>query len=152
MLRTAPNSSISANRVPAHSPRHQTSASFAGFLLKREQNSSLSCSSLLVVGKPCESITKYSTVPQHKDENVWLWFHGNAIKVHMYLAYQFITVIIESWQGQEQNWAFLTALKLCWCPKLCAGTLFVLLLKFGAVLSIICGYEGLLNGGFLVEA
>ena len=34
----------------------------------------------------------------------------------------------------------------------CAGTLFVLLLKFGAVLSIICGYEWLFDGGFLVEA
>ena len=31
-----------------------------------------------------------------------------------------------------------------------AGTLFVLLLKFGAVLSIICGYEWLFDGGFLV--
>ena len=27
-----------------------------------------------------------------------------------------------------------------WCLELCAGTLFVLLLKFGAVLSIICGF------------
>ena len=27
-----------------------------------------------------------------------------------------------------------------WCLKLCAGTLFVLLLKFSAVLSIICGF------------
>ena len=27
-----------------------------------------------------------------------------------------------------------------WCLKLCAGTLFVLLLKFGAVLSIICSF------------
>ena len=34
--------------------------------------------------------------------------------------------------------------------KLCAGTLFVLLLKFATVLSIICGYEWLFDGGFLV--
>ena len=27
-----------------------------------------------------------------------------------------------------------------WCLNLCAGTLFVLLLKFGAILSIICGF------------
>ena len=37
-----------------------------------------------------------------------------------------------------------------WCLELCAGTLFVLLLKFGAVLSIICGYEWLFDSGFLV--
>ena len=43
---------------------------------------------------------------QLKDKNVWLLLHGNAIKLHMCLAYQFITVIMESWQ----NWAFLTAL------------------------------------------
>ena len=36
------------------------------------------------------------------------------------------------------------------CLELCAGTLFLLLLKFGAVLSIICGYEWLFDGGFLV--
>ena len=101
------------------------------------------------------------------DENVWLLLHGNAIKVHMCLTYQLITVIIESWQRKEQNWAFLTALgnrltglphnrkllqesgdlfslynrnpaKLAavWCLELCAETLFVLLLKFGAVLSM----------------
>ena len=33
-----------------------------------------------------------------------------------------------------------------------AGTLLVLLLKFGAVLSIICGSEWLFDGCFLVEA
>ena len=38
-----------------------------------------------------------------------------------------------------------------WCLELCAGALLVLLLKFGAVLSIICGYEWLFEGGFLVE-
>ena len=27
-----------------------------------------------------------------------------------------------------------------WCLKICAGTLFLMLLKFGAVLSIICGF------------
>ena len=27
-----------------------------------------------------------------------------------------------------------------WCPELCAGTIFVLLPKFGAALSIICGF------------
>ena len=46
---------------------------------------------------------------------------------YMCLAYQFVTVIIQSWQGKEQNWAFLTALdKLTdvWCLELCAGTLF----------------------------
>ena len=52
MLRTEPNFSNSTNRVPAHSSRHQTSASFARFLLKRQHNSPLSSSSLLVVGKP----------------------------------------------------------------------------------------------------
>ena len=35
-----------------------------------------------------------------------------------------------------------------WCLELCAGTLFVLLLKFGAVLRIICGYEWLFDGSF----
>ena len=39
-----------------------------------------------------------------------------------------------------------------WCLEQCAGTLFVLLLKFGAVLGIICGYEWLSDGGFLLEA
>ena len=34
----------------------------------------------------------------------------------------------------------------------CAGTLFVLLLKSGAVLRIVCGYEWLFDGGLLVEA
>ena len=57
-----------------------------------------------------ESITECSRVPQLKDENVWLLLRGNAIRVHMCIAYQFITVITESWQGKEQNWAFLTAL------------------------------------------
>ena len=47
MLRTAPNFSNSTNRVPVHSSRHQTSANFAGFLLKREHNSPLCSSSLL---------------------------------------------------------------------------------------------------------
>ena len=38
-----------------------------------------------------------------------------------------------------------------WCLELCAVTLFVLLLKFGAVLSIIiCGYEWLFDGSVLV--
>ena len=55
-------------------------------------------------------ITKCSRVPQLKDEKVWLLLHGNAIEVHMCLAYQFKTIIIESWQGKEQNWAFLTKL------------------------------------------
>ena len=58
MFRTAPNFSNSTNRVPAHSSRHQTSASLAGFLLKREHSSPLSCSSVLAVGKPDESITE----------------------------------------------------------------------------------------------
>ena len=39
MLRTAPNFSNSTNTVPAHSSRHQTSASYVGFLLKRQNNS-----------------------------------------------------------------------------------------------------------------
>ena len=34
----------------------------------------------------------------------------------------------------------------------CAGTLFVLMLKFGAILNIICGYERLFDGGFILEA
>ena len=129
-------------------------------------------SSFLLRGSPDESITECSRVPRLKDENVWLWLHGKAIKVHLCLTYQFITVIMESGQGKERNWAFLTALgnrlvrtspqqeaaagelksvfsfqlrnpaKLaeCWCLELCAETLFVLLLKFGAVLSIICGF------------
>ena len=84
-----------------------------------------------------------------------------------------ITVIIESWWRKERNWVFLIALGnwliraspqrasccrrvVCClfirnlakladfrCLELCAGTLFVLLLKFGAVLSIISGYEWL---------
>ena len=33
----------------------------------------------------------------------------------------------------------------------CDRILFVLLLKFGAVLSIICGYEWLFDGGFILE-
>ena len=36
--------------------------------------------------------------------------HGNAVKAHMCLAYQFITVIMESSQGKEWNLAFLIAL------------------------------------------
>ena len=36
MLRTAPNFSNSTNKVPAHILKHQTTASFAGFLLKRQ--------------------------------------------------------------------------------------------------------------------
>ena len=70
MLRTAPNFSNSTNRVPAHSSRHQTSASFAGFLLKSEHSSPLSCSSFLLWGSPDESITECSKVLQLKDENV----------------------------------------------------------------------------------
>ena len=89
----------------AHSSRQQTSASFAQFLLKRQHNSPLSCSSLVIVGKSDESIIECSRVSQLKDENVWLLLHGNAIKVHMCPAYQFITVIIVSWQGKERNWA-----------------------------------------------
>ena len=84
MLRTALNFSNRTNRVSAYSLRHQTAA--------------------------CESITECSRVPQLKDENVWLLIHGNAIKVHICLTYQFITVTIESGQGKEWNWAFLTAL------------------------------------------
>ena len=61
------------------------------------------------VSSPCESITG-CRVSQLEDENVWLLLHGNAITVHMCLAYKFTAVIIESWQGKEQNWAFLTAL------------------------------------------
>ena len=41
-------------------------------------------------GSPEESITECSRVPPLKDENVQLLLHGNAIKVHMCLAYQFI--------------------------------------------------------------
>ena len=47
MLRTAPNISNSTNRVPAHSSRLLTSASFARFLLKREHISPVSCSAVL---------------------------------------------------------------------------------------------------------
>ena len=108
MLRTAPNFSNRTNRVPAHSSRHQTSACFAGFLLKREHSSQFSCSSLVIVGKPCELITECSRDPPIKDENVWLLLQGKAIKVHLCLAYHFKTVIIESGQGKERNWAFLT--------------------------------------------
>ena len=68
MLRTAHNFSNSTYRVPTHSSRHQTSASLAGFLLKREQNSPLSCSSLLIVGKPNEWICG-STVPLARTTN-----------------------------------------------------------------------------------
>ena len=39
-----------------------------------------------------------------------------------------------------------------WCLELCVGTLFVLLLKFGAVLTIICGYEWLLKTVSWLEA
>ena len=55
-------------------------------------------------------ITECSRVLQLKDENVWLLLYGNAIKVHICLTYQFVTVIIGSWQGKERNRAFLTAL------------------------------------------
>ena len=106
MLRTAPNFSNGSSKVPAHSLRHQTSASFAGFHTTHHSPAA-ACS---LWGSPGESITECSRVLQLKDENVWLLLHGNAIKVHMCLAYQFITVIIESWQGKERNWAFLTAL------------------------------------------
>ena len=61
-------------------------------------------------GSPDESITECSRVPQFKDENVWLSLHGNAIKGHMCLAYLFMSVIIDSWQGKDRNWAFLIAL------------------------------------------
>ena len=37
------------------------------------------------------------------------------------------------------------------CLELCAGILFVLLLKFGAALSIICGYEWIFDDGFLLQ-
>ena len=110
MLRTAPNFSNSTNRISAHSPGHLTSASLAGFLLKSWLNLPLFCSSFLLMGSPDESITECSRVPRLMDENVWLWLHGKAIKVHMCLTCQFITVIIESGQGKERNWAFLTAL------------------------------------------
>ena len=132
MLRTVTNFSNSTKRVPPHSWRHQTTASFGGVLLKREHGSPLSCTSLVIVEKPCESITECCRVLQLKDENVWLLLHGNAIKVHMCLAYQFITVIIKSGQGKEQNWAFLTALgdQLAWLPL-------TPILWLGRVLSVI---------------
>ena len=88
----------------------------------------------------------------------------------MCLTCQFITVIIESGQGKgaisnpalgdhrvrtSPTWKLMGGrVKIClklhnrnpaklaevrW-PGLCAETLFVLLLKFGAVLSIICGF------------
>ena len=47
-------------------------------------------------------ITECIRVPLLKDENVWLLLHGNAVKVHMCIVYQFITVIIKSWQGKER--------------------------------------------------
>ena len=73
------------------------------FLLKSWQNLPLFCSSFLLTVSPNESITECSRVPLLKDENVWLWLHGKAIKVRMCLTCQFITVIIESWQGKERN-------------------------------------------------
>ena len=143
MLRTAPNFSNSTNRVPAHSLRHQISASLAGFLLKRTQN------------------TQLTTFLQQ------LTHCGEALTSRLPSA-------VEFWSSR-MNWAFLTALgnrlvraspqqascwscfnrnlaKLAdvWCLKLCAGTLFVLLVKFGVVLSIIYGYEWLFDGVFLV--
>ena len=99
-----------------------------------------------------------SRVLQLKDENVWLLLHRNAIKVHMCLTYQLVTVIIESGQGKERNSVIDSSGlqesgELCsiynknpakladvWCLELCAETLFVLLLKFDAILSIICGF------------
>ena len=92
----------------------------------------------------------------------------------MCLAYQFITIIIKSWQGKERNWAVLTALgnQLIMFPhneQAAAGEWWAVLsfwyanasnyvlgpyvyslLKFGAVLSIICGYAWLFDGIFLV--
>ena len=82
MLRTAPNFSNSTNRVPAHSLRHQTSASFARFLLKRTQLTTL--------------LQQLAHCGEAAAENVYLLIHENVIKVHMCLAYQFKTVIIES--------------------------------------------------------
>ena len=47
-----------------------------------------------------------------------------------------------SWRG-EFRLSFITKpamISNVWCLEICAGTLFVMLLKFGAVLSIICGF------------
>ena len=107
MLRTA--TSFRVNRVPTHSLRHQTSATFAGFLLKRQQNIPLSCSSLLVAGKPWRVDYRVQWISAAQGWNVWLLFHGNAIKVHRCLACQCVIVIIKSWQGNKRNWALQTA-------------------------------------------
>ena len=55
MHRTAPNLSNSTNRVSAHSSRHQTSASFAGFHTAHHSPAA-ACS---LWGSPDESITDY---------------------------------------------------------------------------------------------
>ena len=83
---------------------------YSGVSLIRGHSSPLTNQPCSLWGSPDESITERSRVPQLKDETVWLLLNGNAIKIHICLTYQFITVIIKSWQGKEQNWAFLTAL------------------------------------------
>ena len=62
MLRTALNFSNIRNRVPAHISRHQTFDIVASFVGKDKQTHHPR--HLLVVGKPCDSITECNRVLQ----------------------------------------------------------------------------------------
>ena len=82
---------------------------------------------------------------REKNETEHFWLHS-------LINLQGITSTLLQESGELSSLFSRKTTKLAdvWFFELCAGTLFVLLLKFGAVLSIICGYEWLFDGGFLV--
>ena len=83
------------------------------------------------MGKPCESITECSGVPQLSE------YHYCGTLQHSASPQQ------GGFSGGEICLSFptkpVTISNVC-CLEICAGTLFLMLLKFGAVLSINCGF------------
>ena len=85
---------------------------------------------------PCSKMTPWhplecSRVPQLNDDH------------YCWTLLQWLPHNKECFSGGEFCLAFpinTAIISNVWCLEICAGTLFVMLLKFGAVLSIICGF------------
>ena len=89
------------------------------------------------MGKPCEFINECRRVPQLKDD------HYCGTLLHSVIDSQASAHDKEGFSGGEFSLCFPTntaTISNVWCLEICAGTLFLMLLKFGAVLSIICGF------------
>ena len=92
------------------------------------------------MGKPCESITECSRVPQLSEQHycrdstafsnrlAGLPHNKEASRV---VSFVYLCLSLPTKPATISN---------VWCLEICAGTLFLMLLKFGAVLSIICGF------------